>query len=467
MRKTNRSHMRKLALPLIISSLLLTGAGCFGGGGVTIRPVTLEYWRADDAPEVLATVIGEYTKLHPNVTINVRSFRSVEYEQALLEAIAEDRGPDLISIPNTWLGGWKEKILPMPEKTVVPSQVVTPDKKIVEANLESDTMTKLELINAYVEAVVDDVVMLTTVEKRGEQPEEKIWGLPFSCDTMAMFYNVDLLRQVDIEKPPATWKDLQDHVKKLTVLDDDGSVKQSGAAIGTSQNVLYGPELVTTIMMQNGAQMTDASGYARFDRYTQETSDLAYPPGVQALIFYQSFGRPGTSTYTWDNDLPSSLDAFIAGKTAFYFGFPYDRKEIANRAPRLNFKVASMPQVNPSKVRNNAYYPVEVVAKKTSHPNEAWDFILFAAEDAQVVSYLRETGRPTALRNLISDQLLDADAAPFVTQVLTAESWYRGKDYDKVRDAFNTMLESYPTPRKPDYTPIVSTAASVVNATLR
>lgn len=91
--------MRKLALPLIISALLLTGAGCFGGSTVQINPVTLEYWRMDDPSEALSTAIAAYTKLHPNVTINVRSFRADEYETALLEAIAEDRGPDMFSIP--------------------------------------------------------------------------------------------------------------------------------------------------------------------------------------------------------------------------------------------------------------------------------------------------------------------------------------------------------------------------------
>ena len=459
--------MRKLALPFIILALLLTGAGCFGGSDVQINPVTLEYWRMDDPTEALSSAIAAYTKLHPNVTINVRSFRADEYETALLEAIAEDRGPDMFSIPNVWLAGWKEKILPMPDKTIVPSQVVTADKKIVAANLESGTMTKLELINDYVEAVVDDVVMLTTVTERGQTAEEKIWGLPFSCDTMAMFYNADLLRQADIDKPPATWKDLQDHVKKLTILDEDDGIRQSGAAIGTAQNVRYHTELLTTIMMQNGAEMIDSNGYARFDRYTPDTQDRAYPPGVQALIFYQGFGRSGMSTYTWDNSLPDSLDAFIAGKTAFYFGFPFDRKEIRNLAPRLNFEVAVMPQVDPSRVRNNAKYPVETVSKKTSHPNEAWDFILFAASEEQVTGYLQATGRPTALRNLIDDQLQDPDAAPFVSQLLTAESWYRGKDYSKVEAAFAEMIETYPTAREPDYTPIVSEAASVVNATLR
>jgi ABC-type glycerol-3-phosphate transport system substrate-binding protein len=458
--------MRKLALPLIVFSLLLTGISC-GGPQVEIKPVTLEYWRMDDPPEALATAVEEYAKLHPNVTINVRSFRADEYERALLEAFAENRGPDMYNVPNVWLAGWKEKIFPMPEKTVVPSQVVTPDKRIVAANLESDTITKIELINDYVEVVVDDVLMLTTVTERGQTPEEKVWGIPYSAESIAVFYNVDLLRQADISEPPKTWTDLQDFVKKLTVLDDDDNIKQSGAAIGTAQNVRHHTELMAAIMMQNGAQMADPSGYARFDEFTPETSHLTYAPGVQALIFYQGFGREGTSTYTWDNSLPDSLDAFIAGKTAFYFGFPYDREEIRDRAPRLNFEVASLPQVNPAEVRNNARYPVETVSKKTAHPNEAWDFLLFAASEAQVVEYLRATGRPTALRNLIDDQMQDPDAAPFVSQVLTAESWYRGKNYEEVEDAFATMIETYPTVRKPDYTPIVADAVNAVNWTLR
>lgn len=459
--------MKRLPLAILLMSLLLLGSGCFGSN-VQIRPITLEYWRMDDSPDALEPVIEAYRKMHPNVTIKVRSFRTEEYKQSLLEALAEDRGPDIFNIPNVWLPAWKGKLLPAPETLVIPTEVVDPNKQeIVAVNQEVESITKLEVMNRYVEAVEKDVIMLTEPEEDTEErPRDAIWGLPYSCDTLAMFYNEALLRSANIEEPPNTWKGLQDHVKMLTSVNEEDRIEQSGAAIGAAKNVRHHTDILSAIMMQNGAQMIDEDGYAIFDKRTPRTRDGQYPPGVEALVFYQSFGIPGRSTYTWDDYLPDSMDAFIAGKTAYYFGFPYDRITIGENAPQLDFEVAELPQINPSKTRNVAYYPVEVVSKNTPYPDEAWDFIQFAAREENVREYLRYTNRPTALRSLINEQITDPEAKPFVSQVLTAESWYQGQDWSETQDAFAYMIEARPG-EDLNYLQIVSNAVDMVDATLR
>ncbi|OIO52092.1 MAG: hypothetical protein AUJ19_02585 [Parcubacteria group bacterium CG1_02_58_44] len=460
--------MRRITLATIILSLAFLGAGCFGGQEATVPPVTLQYWRVDDPPEAVAKVIAGYRQAHPNVKIEVRSFRAEEYENELLEALAENRGPDIFSLPNVWLTGWRNKLLPLPEKTYVVSQTVDPaKKKVVVANVETKSITVRQINEDFVEAVPSDIIMLTVPEKKDERPTEAIWGLPFSLDTLALFYNEDLLRQADITKPPGTWKEVQDQVKRLTVLNEEGGIEQSGAAIGLAGNVRHAADLMTAIMIQNGTEMADSRGYVHFQSYTVDTRDRSYPPGIETLMFYQAFARRGMSTFTWDTDQPDSMDAFIAGKTAFYFGFPYDRNQIRERSPRLNFQVASLPQVDPTDTKNLAHYNVEVVSKRTAHPNEAWDFIQFAASQDNVKDFLSATGRPTALRSLISEQLTDPDATVFTGQVLTAKTWYRGSDWSAVETAFSSMIETYPTVERPDYQPIIQTAANRINDTIK
>jgi ABC-type glycerol-3-phosphate transport system substrate-binding protein len=372
----------------------------------------------------------------------------------------------MFNLPNTWLTGWKAKLLPLPEKTVVPTRVVDSQRKeIVAVNQETKSLTKLELINRYVEAVQQDVVMLTTPVS-GERPTDAIFGLPYSVDSLALFYNVPLLKRANIETPPTTWKGLQDTAKKLTTLSDDGKIVQSGAAIGTAKNVRHHTDILTAIMMQNGTVMQDAAGRVVFDRVPSGYEDREYPPGIEALIFYQSFARPGLSTYTWDNTMPDSMDAFIAGKTAFYFGYPYDRVEIENRAPQLDFAVSELPQIGSLK-QSIAHYPVEVVSRKTAHPNEAWDFIQFATSEDGVREFLRLTNRPTALRSLIAEQITDPEARPFVSQLLTAKTWYRGVNWSAVESAFAKMIETYPTVDEPSHVPIVKQAVNEVTASLR
>lgn len=467
--------MRKL-LSFAVLTLLLTGAGCAigGGGGSTTppKPVTLEYWRIQDDQDTMAEQIAAYKKLHPNVDIVYRKMREEDYEKILLEAFAENRGPDIFSIPNSWMGGWRAKILPIPKEFTISTQTVNAEKKIVTVKQKKPGMSILDMRNRYIEGITKDLIV-PIVEQVGKPAVDKIWGIPLSADTLALFYNRDILRKGNFEKPPATWRDVQEYATKLTVretADNQPSdvIKQSGAAIGTAKNVSNFVDVVAALMQQNGAVLADEfTGGATFSEFTPETEDKLYPPGVEALMFYQSFAQPYSPNYSWNDSMPLSFDAFLAGSTAFYFGFPSDIQKIRDRAPKLDFGLAPLPQVDPSKPSTILHYPVEVVAKQTDTPDEAWDFLHFLASEEQVATFLTAAKRPTALRSLIGGQLTDPDIAPFAGQVLTARAWYRGSDYGKVEEAFTYMINFRPTIEEPDYWPIVANAAGMVNTTMR
>ena len=458
----------KSLITAAFAALLFIGAGCgIAGSTVQIKPVTLAYWRTDDDPTAFRPIIEAYQKIHPNITINYTRLRPDEYERKLLEALAKNRGPDLFSIPSVWLSGWQERILPLPKETVIPTRTVNAQKQIVTIKQKNPTLTILAARNAFVEGVTRDIIMPYQPDPV-KPAENKIFGLPFSFDTLAMYYNKDLLKKANIEKPPATWKDVQDQSQKLTILDKDNiAIKQTGAALGGAKNILYNVDILTAIMVQNGAIMADDGGYAYFNVPTPATSDHLYPPGAEALMFYQGFANQGTSTYAWNQDMPISLDAFVSGKAAFFFGYPIDMIKIRDRAPKLDFGIAPIPQIDPGQPKNVPNYPIEVVSKKTKHADEAWDFLQFAAGADQISGWLSAVKRPTALRGLIQSLLTDPDLAPFAGQVLTANSWYRGKDYSKVQDAFNTMILTRPTIERPDFQTFVSEAAAAVNDTFR
>lgn len=459
--------MRKnLLVATTFATLLLIGAGCsFGGGSsVQIKPVTLTYWRIEDDPAAFQPTIDAYRRAHPNVQVVYREVPAADYERELLEALAVDKGPDMFSIPITWMGAWKSKILPLPKETTIPTQVVNADKKIVTVNQKTPTLSILAMRNAYAEGATEDLIMPVPSETPGAPAIDGIWGIPYSYDTLGLYYNKTLLKKAAIEKPPASWRDIQEMAGRLTVLADDKSIRQSGAALGGSENVLYSADILASIMWQNGAILTDDGGRARFNLYGA-TREGIYPPGVEALIFYQSFANEGTSGYSWNKSMPLSIDAFVTGRTAFFLGYPSDMARIRERAPSLDFGVAPLPQVDPTRPKSLARYPVEVVSRRTAHPNEAWDFIQFAAAQEQVSAWLSMVKRPTALRALIGSQLTDPDIAPFAGQVLTGRSWYKGKDWPAVEAAFNDMIDARPTVEKPDYLPFVNQAVSVVNST--
>ncbi len=456
-------HHRHITLPTLFAALLFMGAGCFGPAAPTLRDVSLTYWSTDADATAMAETIAEYRKIRPNVDITLTVLRRDDYEHQLLEALAENRGPDLLTIPNTWMRGWQTKLLPMPASISLPTRVVNDQQQIVTVNRQTTLPSKGAVIRDYVETVPKDVYHFVTTDKT---TTEHLYGLPLSLDTPALFYNASLLRSANITEPPKTWRELQEQSMRLTSKTAEGALNQSGTALGLAANVLHYTDILASLMMQNGAQMTnEATGRASFHATTAATERNAYPPGIEALIFYQSFAEPLAANYSWDAAQPVSLDAFVTGKTAFFIGFPRDVAAIRERAPGLDFKVAPLPLIDEARKITVAHYPVEAVSAKTTHPNEAWDFLLFMTQPEQASRYLTAAKRPTALRALITEQLSNEDIAPFAGQVLTARSWYRGRDYPTVENIFASMILRKPTERQPTYVPILTEAAAAVDRT--
>lgn len=428
--------------------MMTSGFGCSFLSEETkqaLEPVTLEYWRVWDDRSDFSAIISAYQQLHPNVRINYRKFRYEEYEDALLEAFAADKGPDIFSIHNSWMLKYKDFIQPMPQTITLPYRTIegTIRPEEVIKLRTNPTMSLRELKNQFVETVYDEVVFSTEVSNDPNvPPQDLIYGLPLSLDTMALYYNRDLLNNAGIVNPPTDWTSFQEDIVKITKLDEDGNLLLSGAAIGTGENISRSADLISLLMMQNRAQMTDDGGNIVFNQIPAELSGRTISPGEEALRFYTDFASPVKEVYTWNNDQPDSIEAFAAGETAFMFGYAYHKEQIDTLAPRLNYSIAPMPQIEGNPPVNYANYWIETVSNKTADINEAWDFIMFATAEEQVDSYLNNTEKPTALRNLIEEQTLDDNLLPFASQILTARTWYKGEDPNTMEQVFIEMIDS-------------------------
>jgi len=194
--------------------------------------------------------------------------------------------------------------------------------------------------------------------------------------------------------------------------------------------------------------MVDAStNRATFDQASPYSSDKSYKPGIEAVRFYTDFAMPSKEVYAWNEEMPEAVSAFVAGRLAMMVGYSYQVPLIKTQGAKLNVGISEVPHINSdgsdamgNKV-NFASYWIETVAKKTKYPDYAWDFVQFASRSENVQSYLRKTKKPSALRSLITTQLADPDIAPFANQVLTASSWYRGKDALLAESIFNEMID--------------------------
>ncbi len=456
---------KKIAiLFLLLIFMLSTGFGCKGTDQKTqaaMTPITLTYWRVFDDSDAFQEIIAKYKTLHPYVTVVYKKMRYEEYEKELLNALAEDRGPDVFSVHNTWMVKYENKIVPMPATITLPFPVIkgTLKKEVTTELRTTNSPTLKELKDKFVDAVAYDIIF----------EDGKVYGLPLSVDTLAMFYNKDLFNNAGISQAPQYWnKEFLQDIKKLTKQDPKKDLIQSGTALGGSTNVNRFSDILSVLMMQNGAVMME-NNQVLFNVVPPASKDTNYNPGIEALRFYTDFSNAGKESYAWNNTQPNSLEMFISGKLAIYFGYSYDLPTIKTQAPKLNFSVAKLPQIegNPPTNINFANYWVEVVSKKSTHQTEAWDFIQFITKEEQVKSYLDKTHKPTALRSLIAVQRPDDEIGVFADQVLTAKSWYKGKNAQAAEEAIKEMIDAIVNNTGEKIQDVIEIAASKVQQTVK
>lgn len=435
-----KTFWRNLALLLI--PLTLLGAGCGGSSEaqqLATKAATLTVWGVFDNDDALQEIMSSYQALHPNVSFEYRELRINEYEDELLHAFATGEGPDIFAVHNTWLGEYESLIEPLPASLTIPYSETrgTIKKEKIYTVKQEPTISQRAIKTDFVDIVAQDIIRPYRQNAR-EEANDRVFGLPLSVDTLAIFYNKDLLNAAGIAQPPQTWTQFQDAVSKLTKIGTDDAIMQSGAAIGTSRNVERAVDVISLLMMQNGTQMVDDRGRATF---AQET-DAGYLAG-EAVRFYTDFGNPLKAVYSWNEEQPNSFDAFVNGSTAFFFGYSYHNTLIRSANSKLNYAIAPVPQIEGGKTVNFANYWVQSVAKSTKHLDWAWDFVQFAASKEQVTKYLKATKKPTALRGLINSQIEDEVMSIFVGQTLTAQSWYKGKDAQVAEEAFLDLIDAF------------------------
>lgn len=429
-----------LAALLILSGFTLKA--CTKPPKEALEPITITWWRVFDDTSAVQPLIDAFKRDHPTITVNVRRLRFEEYEEELLNALAEDRGPDIVSIHNTWIGKYKAKLAPMPASTTLPYQFVTGTiKKEVMTELRTTPSLSLRRLREnFLDVVADDVIRPEFIEP-GEPPKERVFGLPLSVDTLALYYNRDLLNTAGIPEAARTWSELQEHVRKLTKLDKE-KILQSGVALGASANIPRATDILSLLMMQNGAEMADDQGFATFDRIPPGLEDRNVPPGEEALSFFTDFANPTKEVYTWNKTLPDALEFFTSGRLGYFLGYSYQLPLIRARAPKLKFGITKIPQIEATPEINFANYWVEAVSKKSTQANAAWAFVQFMTDANQARNYTTIAKRPPALRSLIPEFSEDPDLAAFTNQLLTTKSWYKGINAPAVERILGSLIDT-------------------------
>src|SRR3989344_1218942 len=187
--------------------------------------VTLQFWGVFDGGDSFKEAIDSYEKLNRGVNILYKELTFEEYENQLIDSFAAGTGPDMWMTHNTWLPKHGDKIAALPQSIG-----------------GEPLFTIKDFQDQFVDVAVKDLIF-----------NNQIGALPIYVDTLALYYNKDIFNTVGIAKPPASWEDFNEAVKKITVRDSKGNITRSGATIGTARNINRSTDILMLLMLQSGA----------------------------------------------------------------------------------------------------------------------------------------------------------------------------------------------------------------------
>lgn len=247
MKSTHKYKLFILAGMFIV--FMTTGLGCkvgsLEGNNAIKEPVPLVFWGVFDSKDAYQGIFSAYQSTHPNVSIEYRKLQYAEYERALLDAWAEQRGPDIFLVHNTWVGGYTSKIEPLPPTIKVPRLISEDQVSFVD----TPTIPASDIKNRFVPVVAQDAVR-----------DGAVYGLPLSVDTLVLYYNRTLLDQSGVITVPRTWQEVKEASLKTTKLTEEGDIVRTGIALGGAYNINRSFDIVSLLMAQNGTNFVTADG---------------------------------------------------------------------------------------------------------------------------------------------------------------------------------------------------------------
>ena len=381
------------------------------GSSASTTSAQLTVWGVFDDTSAFDSAILAFQKANKGINVTYRQIPYADYKSTLLNALAAGQGPDIFMIHDTWLPNDIAKLQPMPATV---------------AGTNAPLMTIRQFQDTFVDVAATDLIN-----------NGKIYAMPLYVDTLALFYNRDLLSAAGIAVPPKTWKEFMDDVQLLTKLDPSRNIATTGAAMGTATNINRSTDILMMLMLQSGVRMTSTDN----SQATFSQSVDGINVGETALQFYTDFANPSKAVYTWNDSQDYNIDAFTAGKTAMIINYNHQIPVIRAAAPRLNFGIAPIPQPSSSDTRSYADYWALGVALQSKSPAAAWQFVNYMTAGEGAVSYLTAAARPSARRDLIDQQKSDPDLGVFAEQALTARSWFQ-IDNAAIEKIFADMIDA-------------------------
>ncbi|KPQ11755.1 MAG: sn-glycerol 3-phosphate transport system substrate-binding protein [Saliniramus fredricksonii] len=345
----------------LMKTRLLAAASIFASAAMlpaSASAVDLEFYFpvavGGDAAGIIEGMTSAYMEENPGVTIN--AIYTGSYADTTTRAITAARGgnPPQLAI-----------LLSVDMFALIDEDIILP---------WDDFVTEEEQEN-WIGGFYDSFM-------RNSQTGGQTWGIPFQRSTPVMYYNKEAFAAagLDPETPPATWDEMVEMGRELTLRDDSGNVTQWGVRIPSSG---FPSWLFTGLVASNGQDglANDAGTEVYFDT----------PEVIGALEYLVSLADEHEIMAPGILDWGATPRAFMDGESAIAWTTTGNLTNIRSNAP-FDFGVAMLP----ANVRRGAptgggnFYLFE--GSSDEQLQAAVDFVKWATAPEQAASWSIDTG---------------------------------------------------------------------------
>lgn len=406
----------------------------------------LDLWVVWDNTDSFKEQVQAFQSNNPGLVVRTKTFVNLEeYEDLIVNEIAEGEGPDVFMVHNSWMPEHYKKLYPLPL-----------DQPIV---MQADVFRQ-----TFFQAAADDLII-----------DEQVYGMPLSIDNLAVFYNKQYFKDLiaTSDKPGALWEDIKDQVTQLTNRNNSPErFSLAGIALGRGDNISSAVDILYAMMLQYGTQFYDEKEERAIFANSQSGTSGIDKPGVAAFELFTSFGLPSYRNYSWNEYITGyapeekEVNPFVRGKVSMIIGYPYLYETISTSIQNgqrqgtshidiNDVGIATFPQLVSSQEATKrdtyaSYFPL-VVARTTDMPGEAWSLVQYLTSADALQTYHKKTNRPTPRKDMVAEQQTEPLFGTFAFQAPFSKSFkiYDDSAYRKVfTEAIDAVMRNVSSPEQ-------------------
>ncbi|MCR8634805.1 sugar ABC transporter substrate-binding protein [Paenibacillus radicis (ex Xue et al. 2023)] len=395
-------NVRALMMAMVTVPVLLTACAPSGeapksaqGSTASGDKVTIQWWdsmTSEATQGALKKTIAEYETAHPNVKIERTFVSFADIKNKLLLGAAGNQVPDIVWIDN-------------------------PDHQAFAAAGILADITK-------------EIQQWGQADKYFSGPwsstmyKGKNYGVPIGSNDLALYYNVDMLKEAGIN-PPKTWDELKDAAQKLTKPDVYGF---SMTAVKTEEGTFQ----FLPLMYQAGSDISNFNSAG-----TVEAATLLKDMVSKGYMSKEVINQKQSDTVV----------QFSTGKVAMMVNgtwqIPLLRKE-----GKVNWDVVQLPtNKQGGTILGGENWAITDASK---HKDIAFDIIKFANEPDRLKEFLKAAGRLPSREDYLMDPFWqnDKQLKVFADAMKVAKARAYGPNYPKISDAIQIMMQEVITGAK-------------------